>query len=191
MALIHESPLWRHSSASIFLQNAVGSLHRMAQQSSASTPALDRKQQASSRRLLNQRNVVIGFTGVCLLAIVVFAIRTGSRPTTLYTDRPDTTNAQLVARGQHIYATRCASCHGSDLQGEQGWPQRRPNGVMPASPLDASGNAWQRDDQWLFRTIKQGGQATASSGYTSYMPGFAGLTDTDIWAVISYIKSTW
>jgi mono/diheme cytochrome c family protein len=109
----------------------------------------------------------------------------------VYTDRPDTTNAELVAQGKRIYATRCASCHGSDLQGEQGWPQRSPNGVMPASPLDESGVAWQRDDQWLFTTIKLGGQATASSGYSSSMPAFDGLTDADIWAVISYIKSTW
>jgi mono/diheme cytochrome c family protein len=62
---------------------------------------------------------------------------------------------------------------------------------MPASPLDQSGNAWQRDDQWLFTTIKLGGQATAAPGYSSAMPGFSTLTDADIWAVISYIKSTW
>lgn len=173
------------------LAQALGSLHHMAQQKSVSTPAPDRTQQASFRRLLNQRNVMLGFTSVCLLALIVFVIRTGSRPTTVYTDRPDTTNAELVARGKHVYATRCASCHGSDLKGEQGWPQRRPNGVMPASPLDEGSNAWQRDDQWLFTTIKHGGQATASSGYSSAMPGFGGLTDTDIWAVISYIKSTW
>jgi mono/diheme cytochrome c family protein len=163
----------------------------MTHQTPASTPATDRKQQASSRRLLNQRNVVIGFTSVCLLALLVFTIRSATRPTTAHIDGPDTTNAELVARGQHIYATRCASCHGSDLKGEQGWPQRRPNGVMPASPLDETGNAWQRDDQWLFTTIQLGGQATASPGYTSAMPAFSALSDADIWAVISYIKTTW
>jgi mono/diheme cytochrome c family protein len=135
---------------------------------------------------------MIGFAIVCSLALIVFVIRTGSRPTTVYTDRSDATNETLVAQGNHLYATRCASCHGNDLKGEQGWPQRRPNGVMPASPLDATGHVWQRDDQWLFTTIKLGGQATASSGYTSSMPAFGGgLTDTEIWAVISYIKSTW
>lgn len=135
--------------------------------------------------------MMIGFTSLCLLALVIFIIRTVARPTTVHTDRPDITNAELVARGKHVYATRCASCHGSDLKGEPGWPQRRPNGVMPASPLDESGNAWQRDDRWLFTTIKHGGQATASSGYTSAMPAFNTLTDEDVWAVISYIKSTW
>jgi mono/diheme cytochrome c family protein len=163
----------------------------MARHKSVFMPASDRKPQASSRRLLNQRNVLIGFAGLCLLALAVFVIRTASRPATAHTDRPDTTNAELVAQGQHIYATRCASCHGGDLKGQAGWPQRGPNGVMPASPLDASGVAWQRDDQWLFTTIKHGGQATASPGDSSAMPAFGALTDADIWAVISYIKSTW
>jgi mono/diheme cytochrome c family protein len=56
---------------------------------------------------------------------------------------------------------------------------------------DASGRAWQRDDQWFFTTIKHGGQATAAPGDTSTMPAFGSLTDADIWAVLSYIKSTW
>lgn len=164
----------------------------MEQQKPAPTTAPDRKQQASRRRLLSQRNTIIGFVLVCLLALVVFAVRSGSRSTTASMDRADVTNAEFVAHGKQVYATRCASCHGSDLKGEQGWPQRRPNGVMPAVPLDESGQAWQRNDQWLFTTIKHGGQATALLRDTSYMPAFGGgLTDADIWAVISYIKSTW
>jgi mono/diheme cytochrome c family protein len=164
----------------------------MAQQKPTSTATPERKQPASPRRRLSQRNTMIGFVVICLLALVVFVVRSGSRSTTASMDRADVTNAAFVAQGQHVYATRCASCHGSDLKGEQGWPQRRPNGGMPASPLDESGRAWQRNDQWLFTTIKHGGQATASLGYTSYMPAFGGgLTDADIWAVISYIKSTW
>jgi mono/diheme cytochrome c family protein len=163
----------------------------MAQQKPTSTTTPDRKPPASPRRLLSQRNTIIGFVVVCLLALIVFVVRSGSRPTSASIDRADVTNAVAVAQGKQVYTTRCAGCHGSDLKGEQGWPQRRPNGAMPASPLDQSGRAWQRNDQWLFTTIKHGGQATASPGDISYMPAFGGLTDADIWAVISYIKSTW
>jgi mono/diheme cytochrome c family protein len=161
----------------------------MAQQKPTSTTVPNRKQ-ASTRRRLSQRNTIIGFVVVCTLVLVVFAIRSGSQSITASMDRADVTNAEFVAQGKQIYATRCAGCHGSDLTGEQDWPQRRPNGVMPASPLDESGPARQRNDQWLFTTLKHGGQATALPGYTSYMPAFGGLTDADIWAVISYIKST-
>ena len=163
----------------------------MAQPKSTATASRDRERQAASRRGLNQRNLIIGFVIVCMLALAVFAIRAGSRSATAYTDRADVANAQLVAQGEQVYTTRCASCHGGDLKGQQGWPQRRPNGVMPAAPLDASGQAWQHDDQWLFTTIKHGGQATAAPGNTSSMPAFDSLTDADIWAVISYIKSSW
>jgi len=140
--------------------------------------------------MLNQRNVVIRFAIVCALALGVFVARSGSG-SAVNIDYADITDANLVGRGQRAYATRCAGCHAGDLKGEPGWPQRRPNGVMPASPLDESGQAWQRDDQWLFTTIKHGGQATASPGASSSMPAFGGMTDADIWAVISYIKSTW
>jgi mono/diheme cytochrome c family protein len=164
----------------------------MAQQKPTPTTAPARKRQVTSRRLPGRRSVIIGFVLVCILALAVFVVRTSSRSTTIDLDRANSANTEVVARGKQLYATRCASCHSSDLKGEQGWPQRRPNGVMPASPLDESGSVWQHDDQWIFTTIKLGGQVTAPPGTTSYMPGFGGgLTDADIWAVISYIKSTW
>jgi mono/diheme cytochrome c family protein len=142
--------------------------------------------------MLKQRSLMIGFVLICLLALGVFVVRRSSRSAPVSLERADATNAGAVAHGRQIYATRCASCHGSDLKGEPGWPQRRPNGAMPATPLDQRGPAGQRDDQWLFTTIKQGGQAGAAAGGTSSMPAFgSGLTDADIWAVISYIKSTW
>jgi mono/diheme cytochrome c family protein len=167
-------------------------LQFMAHKKSPSSAARDREPSVAVGRLLNQRNVLIGFGIVCLLALGVFAIRASSRSTAVDSGRADPANPALVARGKQVYVTRCASCHASDLKGEQGWPERRPNGVMPASPLDQGGTAWQRGDQWLFTTIKQGGQATAPPGSSSSMPAFGGgLTDGDIWAVLSYIKSTW
>ncbi|HEY0737245.1 MAG TPA: cytochrome c [Herpetosiphonaceae bacterium] len=135
---------------------------------------------------------MIGFVIVCMLALLVFAVRSGTRSASSTVDRVDATNAQLVEQGRQLYTTRCASCHGGDLGGEQGWPQRRANGVMPAAPLDERATTWQHDDQWIFTTIKDGGQATAPAGIIRYMPALGGgLTDAEIWAVISYIKSTW
>ncbi len=141
---------------------------------------------------MHQRHVIIGFVILCVLAIAVFVVRSASRSNSANVDRPDVGNPALVARGKQLYAIHCASCHASDLKGEAGWPERRANGVMPASPLDGSGTLWQRDDRWIFVMIKSGNQATGSSEYPGAMPGFAaGLTDSDIWAVISYMKSSW
>jgi mono/diheme cytochrome c family protein len=163
----------------------------MAQQKPTSSSSRDSKQSARPRGWLNQRVVIIGFVLVCLLTLAVFVVRSAARPTTVAADRADVMYAALVERGRQIYTTRCASCHGGDLKGEPGWPQPHANGVMPAAPLDASGPIQQRDDQWIFITIKQGGQATAAPGSVSTMPAFGSLTDAEVWALISYIKSTW
>lgn len=140
----------------------------------------------------NQRNLIIAFAVVCTLVVIAIVWRIGSRADLANVDGADPQNAELVAIGRSLYATRCAGCHGEQLQGDPNWPQRQANGVMPAAPLDERGQSWQRTDQWLFTTIEQGGQVTAPPGETSYMPAFGdGMTDEQIWAVISYIKSTW
>ncbi len=95
--------------------------------------------------------------------------------------RPD--DAQLVARGADLYARACASCHGANLEGQAGWRTDR----RFAPPHDQTGHTWHHPDQLLFRMVKEG---TIPMGGT--MPAFKGmLTDEDIIAVLSYIKSRW
>jgi mono/diheme cytochrome c family protein len=149
---------------------------------------VQRNQLAGSR---SRRIVVAAFVALWIVALLIFFVRVNARSDGVAADRADPNDAQLVAQGQQIYATRCAACHGANLEGQPGWPEPQ-NGVMPASPLDARGIAWQQDDRWLFTTIKEGGQATTPPGVTSFMPEFAGsLSDEQIWAVLAYIKSTW
>jgi mono/diheme cytochrome c family protein len=151
-----------------------------------------RGHRSSTRRFGSQQARIAVFVAMTIVALAVIFARSGSRPGLGGVSGADASDASLVAAGQQIYATRCASCHGADLEGDPAWPERQPNGVMPASPLDERGVAWQHDDVWLFRTVAEGGQATAPPGYTSYMPAFgAGLSDEQIWAVLAYIKSTW
>lgn len=160
----------------------------MAPDPSARRPQPRRRPAA---RRPSQRTVLIIFAAACLLALMVFAVRSGARTATS-ADHADPTDAQQVARGQLVYATRCASCHGAALQGEPGWPQPRANGTLPAPPLGERGSTWRQTDQWIYTTIKQGGQANAAPGQASSMPAFAGgLTDADIWATIAFIKSSW
>lgn len=99
--------------------------------------------------------------------------------------------SQDLAAGQQIYAERCASCHGADLEGQPDWRIRKPDGRLPAPPHDASGHTWHHSDEQLFRITREGPSAILP-GYGSDMPGFAGvLTDEEIRAVLDYIKSTW
>lgn len=96
-----------------------------------------------------------------------------------------------VASGREIYAESCASCHGANLEGQPDWRRRLPNGRMPAPPHDATGHTWHHSDHALF-TITKLGVGAIVPGYESDMPAFEGrLTDTEIRAVLAYIKSTW
>lgn len=97
-----------------------------------------------------------------------------------------------VALGEQIYGAHCASCHGDQLEGQPNWRQRGPDGRLPAPPHDAGGHTWHHPDLQLFRLTAVGPSGLTGGSYASDMPGFAGiLTDGEIIAVLSYIKSTW
>jgi mono/diheme cytochrome c family protein len=99
--------------------------------------------------------------------------------------------AQVLA-GRPLYAANCASCHGNGLQGQPDWRARLPNGRLPAPPHDVSGHTWHHPDRQLFDMIKFGIERFAPRGYESDMPAYEGkLTDTQIWAILAFIKSTW
>jgi len=106
--------------------------------------------------------------------------------------RIDPADARLVALGREVYAKHCASCHGANLEGQPDWRSRGPNGRMPAPPHDASGHTWHHPGDVLFGIVKEGVQKYAPPGYQSDMPAYAGvLSDEQIVAVLSYVKSTW
>ena len=105
---------------------------------------------------------------------------------------PDTGSAAQVTQGRQVYAARCASCHGANLEGQPDWQQELPTGGRPAPPHDETGHTWHHNDQSLFATVKFGGQATAPAGSKSNMPAFGDvLSDDEIRAVLAFIKSTW
>jgi mono/diheme cytochrome c family protein len=104
---------------------------------------------------------------------------------------PDPHSMKLVARGKAVYAQHCASCHGANLEGQADWRRRLPNGRLPAPPHDASGHTWHHSDKQLFAMIRNG-TAAMMPGYQTDMPAYMNtLSDADIWAVLSFIESTW
>ncbi len=98
----------------------------------------------------------------------------------------------VVAQGQAIYQANCASCHGVNLEGQANWQSLNSDGKMPAPPHDQSGHTWHHANGLLFDMTKFGAAKIIGDDYKSDMLAFGNvLTDEEIIAVLSYIKSTW
>jgi len=103
-------------------------------------------------------------------------------------------DAELTALGSKLYAQHCAVCHGAVLQGQRpNWRERDADGRLPAPPHDATGHTWHHPGEVLFRVTKFGvAKAANLKDYDSAMPAYEGvLTDAEIVAVLSWIKSQW
>lgn len=100
---------------------------------------------------------------------------------------------EKLAVGARVYATHCASCHGAKLEGQPNWKEKLPNGRRPAPPHDDSGHTWHHSDRWLFHVVENGLAVTLKRpDYESDMPAFKGkLSDSEIRAVLAYLKSHW
>ncbi len=85
----------------------------------------------------------------------------------------DPTSPELVAQGQVIFTETCAACHGPNGEGDIG------------SPLNGSAHAWHHMDNQLRSVIRDGIPNTQMVGHKDH------LTDQEIDAVISFIKTWW
>ena len=100
---------------------------------------------------------------------------------------------QKVKQGQELYLANCGSCHGANLEGEPNWKTPNENGLMPAPPHDETGHTWHHTDKLLFDIVKYGlGKAADLKDYKTNMPTYENiLSDEEIIAIMSYIKSNW
>ena len=107
--------------------------------------------------------------------------------------RADPRDAERIALGAKLYAQNCAACHGAKLEGQPDWRRRLANDRLPAPPHDESGHTWHHPDRVLFAITKNGlVPPYAPKDYESDMPAFGGkLSDEEIWAVLTYLKSHW
>jgi len=97
-----------------------------------------------------------------------------------------------VQLGSVLYDEHCASCHGQNLGGQPDWHKRDQDGYLPAPPHDETGHTWHHTDKYLFEMTKYGLQAFVGDGYKTRMPMYKDiLSDSEIIAVLSFIKSRW
>jgi cytochrome c oxidase subunit 2 len=83
------------------------------------------------------------------------------------------TQADLVARGEKVYAANCAACH-----------QANGKGAGPIKPVDGSSVVLDADKTKQIAVLLNGQNNGA-------MPAWKQLSDTEIAAVITYTKNSW
>jgi len=83
------------------------------------------------------------------------------------------TQADLIARGEKVYAANCAACH-----------QASGKGAGPIKPLDGSAKVLDADKLVQVQVLLNGQNNGA-------MPSWKQLSDTEIAAVITYTKNNW
>ena len=127
--------------------------------------------------------------GLLALAIAIaFLFQTDH----VFSDTNNRGEAADLDVGEQLYAENCASCHGADLEGQPEWRSRGPDGKLPAPPHDRTGHTWHHPDSYLFLMTKYGIEDMIGKTYPNKMPAYKGkLTDEEILAALSYIKSTW
>ena len=97
-----------------------------------------------------------------------------------------------VKLGQTIYKDNCASCHGSNLEGQIGWQTETADGRRLAPPHDETGHAWHHPDELLYNMTKYGFEEMLGKKYPHNMPVYEDiLSDGELLTVLGYIKSTW
>jgi mono/diheme cytochrome c family protein len=135
---------------------------------------------------------LIRSAGAAVILIVVVGFAGSFWPPNSSVPHIDSQEVAQVTLGEIVYMAQCARCHGVKLEGQHNWRVRLANGRMPAPPHDATGHTWHHADADLFNITKNGIGPYAPSGYQSDMPAFAGiLSDSEIAAVLAYIKSRW
>jgi mono/diheme cytochrome c family protein len=100
---------------------------------------------------------------------------------------PRRTGFAQVARGGKLYLANCATCHGSEGQGEFNWKNPRPDGLNPAPPLNGSGHAWHHPKKILLQTIKYG----SPGGKARMQPWKEKLNDQEIEDITAWFISKW
>jgi len=93
----------------------------------------------------------------------------------------DTKPPPNASRGQRLYLAHCAHCHGVDGRGSW-WATV--SMLRPGDFTDLT-RMRQHTDRYLFDIVKHGGSPIGRPG----MPGFEHLSDTDVEALVAYVRT--
>lgn len=90
-------------------------------------------------------------------------------------------------KGQRLFQTNCAVCHGKQGEGAPNWRKPDENGKNPAPPLNGSGHTWHHSHKALANVIRNG---TGKIG--GNMPAWKDkLSAQEINDILTWAKAQW
>lgn len=94
---------------------------------------------------------------------------------------------RAFSRGQKLYQTNCALCHGKNAEGTPAWRKTEDDGMFPPPPLNGTGHTWHHSTETLVNLIKNG---TAKIG--GKMPAWKDkLSKQEIHDILTWVKAQW
>ncbi len=128
--------------------------------------------------------------GVAVLLAGYLWLAVGPEPGIEENDPPVVALSLVESQGKAVYESNCASCHGSDGEGQPNWVDANADDTFPAPPHDGDGHTWHHADGHLYRVVLDGEQD--SPGFKASMPHYRDVLSPDeIRAVLTYIKTFW
>lgn len=141
--------------------------------------------------------IVLGsLVGLILVLAAVFFLLGNSRLNKTYNFPADNiavpTDAESIARGEHLTKMLCSGCHGADLSGVSNWFPPGPFGSMD-SPNLTSGNGgvgqeYISDEEYVL-AIRHGVDPEGKPIFMPAVVGFSFMSDEDLGAIIAYLKT--
>ena len=133
--------------------------------------------------------------GLSLLLAAAVLLACSSPPSEESPSMGDTAPSAELTVGQQLFTANCAACHGNMGQGQPNWHIPKPDGILPAPPLNGDGHTWHHGDGFLYRVVREGGkfqETPTVPSFKSGMPAFGSiLNHSEIVAVLAYVKSLW
>ena len=151
-------------------------------------------------RVRNRFPIVLrvgGFAAAFVVLAVGAALLAGCGESSIDDNRESGSPAssQVVQRGRDVFASTCAACHGAGGEGQPDWHLTKPDGFLPAPPLNGDGHTWHHADGFLYRVVNEGGKFQEDPRFPSFksaMPAFGDrLSHQEIVAVLTYTKTLW
>lgn len=148
------------------------------------------------KKVLKWIGIVLGsLIGLLLVAALVLYLKGNAQLNKTYDFPPSNltipTDAESIARGEHLVTTICMGCHGEDLSGREDFFDGGPLGTIQSENLTSGeGGVGQFfTDEDYVRAIRHG---ISPDGKFIFMPGVYStsfLSDEDLAAIIAYVKT--